>query len=134
MDRGAVPATLSAKRSAPERCRRRPWAVSALSIEAVVPPHRLGQIVGDRAGLRMDQIDEDVGLDPCRDRRHQQDRRTPLFVPCLAVMLADILRPGVPARMRSEEHTSELQSLMRISSAVFCLQKTTTIRLTTSPL
>src|SRR3546814_8883716 len=24
---------------------------------------------------------------------------------------------------RSEEHTSELQSLMRISSAVFCLQK-----------
>src|SRR3546814_2919937 len=26
---------------------------------------------------------------------------------------------------RSEEHTSELQSLMRISSAVFCLKKTT---------
>src|SRR3546814_1438759 len=28
---------------------------------------------------------------------------------------------------RSEEHTSELQSLMRISYAVFCLNKTTTI-------
>src|SRR3546814_3138762 len=28
---------------------------------------------------------------------------------------------------RSEEHTSELQSLMRISYAVFCLQKQTTI-------
>src|SRR3546814_6204503 len=27
------------------------------------------------------------------------------------------------ATVRSEEHTSELQSLMRISSAVFCLQK-----------
>src|SRR3546814_7141172 len=27
------------------------------------------------------------------------------------------------AEMRSEEHTSELQSLMRISYAVFCLQK-----------
>src|SRR3546814_7792477 len=27
------------------------------------------------------------------------------------------------ASQRSEEHTSELQSLMRISSAVFCLQK-----------
>src|SRR3546814_8160021 len=26
-------------------------------------------------------------------------------------------------RMRSEEHTSELQSLMRISYAVFCLKK-----------
>src|SRR3546814_8337354 len=31
---------------------------------------------------------------------------------------------GPPAR-RSEEHTSELQSLMRISYAVFCLKKTT---------
>src|SRR3546814_7517648 len=27
--------------------------------------------------------------------------------------------------LRSEEHTSELQSLMRISYAVFCLKKTT---------
>src|SRR3546814_10324683 len=29
----------------------------------------------------------------------------------------------VPFRPRSEEHTSELQSLMRISYAVFCLKK-----------
>src|SRR3546814_5379175 len=29
-------------------------------------------------------------------------------------------------RYRSEEHTSELQSLMRISYAVFCLKKKTT--------
>src|SRR3546814_5052855 len=28
-----------------------------------------------------------------------------------------------PAQRRSEEHTSELQSLMRISYAVFCLKK-----------
>src|SRR3546814_2159408 len=32
------------------------------------------------------------------------------------------------ARERSEEHTSELQSLMRISYAVFCLKKKTKIR------
>src|SRR3546814_19285301 len=32
--------------------------------------------------------------------------------------------PGHPSRgMRSEEHTSDLQSLMRISYAVFCLKK-----------
>src|SRR3546814_2781299 len=31
-----------------------------------------------------------------------------------------------PRAQRSEEHTSELQSLMRISYAVFCLTKTTT--------
>src|SRR3546814_7052241 len=32
---------------------------------------------------------------------------------------------AVLAGVRSEEHTSELQSLMRISYAVFCLKKTT---------
>src|SRR3546814_4141378 len=30
---------------------------------------------------------------------------------------------NVPETLRSEEHTSELQSLMRISYAVFCLKK-----------
>src|SRR3546814_7777494 len=40
--------------------------------------------------------------------------------------------PGGGARFcvaRSEEHTSELSSLMRISCAVFCLKKKTTIKL-----
>src|SRR3546814_1125063 len=32
-------------------------------------------------------------------------------------------RSKCPERTRSEEHTSELQSLMRISYAVFCLKK-----------
>src|SRR3546814_3174240 len=36
------------------------------------------------------------------------------------------LRQIVRASRRSEEHTSELQSLMRISYAVFCLKKKTT--------
>src|SRR3546814_5804366 len=42
--------------------------------------------------------------------------------PCLllAVSIASKVR-----RLRSEEHTSELQSLMRISYAVFCLKKKT---------
>src|SRR3546814_6650061 len=34
-------------------------------------------------------------------------------------------RGALVRRMRSEEHTSELQSLMRISYAVFCLKKKT---------
>src|SRR3546814_5051523 len=33
---------------------------------------------------------------------------------------------GPMSSIRSEEHTSELQSLMRISYAVFCLKKTNT--------
>src|SRR3546814_5464353 len=32
----------------------------------------------------------------------------------------------LPRNLRSEEHTSELQSLMRISYAVFCLKKKNT--------
>src|SRR3546814_2328125 len=33
------------------------------------------------------------------------------------------IQPGHAAQSRSEEHTSELQSLMRISYAVFCLKQ-----------
>src|SRR3546814_239125 len=36
---------------------------------------------------------------------------------------APVLDPTAPVLDRSEEHTSELQSLMRISYAVFCLKK-----------
>src|SRR3546814_4538827 len=42
-----------------------------------------------------------------------------------AVMLEKVARPKTTSApiLRSEEHTSELQSLMRISYAVFCLKK-----------
>src|SRR3546814_4100582 len=38
-------------------------------------------------------------------------------------MFGDTQRDGHEHLARSEEHTSELQSLMRISYAVFCLKK-----------
>src|SRR3546814_1161167 len=38
-----------------------------------------------------------------------------------------------PPPLRSEEHTSELQSLMRISYAVFCLKKTPIPHILPSP-
>src|SRR3546814_3355687 len=40
--------------------------------------------------------------------------------------VCDVVTLNVPlhSETRSEEHTSELQSLMRISYAVFCLKKT----------
>src|SRR3546814_7715626 len=44
-----------------------------------------------------------------------------LFSPSVGILAVYL------AEMRSEEHTSELQSLMRISYAVFCLQKKKTI-------
>src|SRR3546814_4014869 len=39
------------------------------------------------------------------------------------VPVVEAPRPGARPELRSEEHTSELQSLMRISYAVFCLKK-----------
>src|SRR3546814_9699246 len=42
------------------------------------------------------------------------------------VLNPDTLRQRLVLCLRSEEHTSELQSLMRISYAVFCLKKKNT--------
>src|SRR3546814_5149257 len=40
-----------------------------------------------------------------------------------AFLMLTRVDPGPAVVVRSEEHTSELQSLMRISYAVFCLKK-----------
>src|SRR3546814_2395596 len=53
---------------------------------------------------------------------YDDDGRIPLLT---AVRKAEIARIEAAAARRSEEHTSELQSLMRISYAVFCLKKKT---------
>src|SRR3546814_3564220 len=42
--------------------------------------------------------------------------------PCCSVLVS-LKPPDMPTPRRSEEHTSELQSLMRISYAVFCSKK-----------
>src|SRR3546814_7849790 len=56
-------------------------------------------------------------------REHAAGReRGEVVAAAIAVVLAE-LRIDVQAQPRSEEHTSELQSLMRISYAVFCLKK-----------
>src|SRR3546814_4465066 len=64
------------------------------------------------------------GLVPQARRRHdtvgwkaQRYRRPP------AGLTIDLDRTAMHLDERSEEHTSELQSLMRISYAVFCLKK-----------
>src|SRR3546814_7279972 len=54
---------------------------------------------------------------PAADRR----RRRQLVPQHLVLRPAQV--PGSVRLSRSEEHTSELQSLMRISYAVFCLKK-----------
>src|SRR3546814_10743217 len=79
--------------------------------------HRPGRLPGGQFAARSDEH-----LLPCgwRRRKHKDGRppessrtaRWRVQATCLAHKFS-----------RSEEHTSELQSLMRISYAVFCLKK-----------
>src|SRR3546814_8063675 len=49
-------------------------------------------------------------------------------------LVAEVTKAAVTTmEIRSEEHTSELQSLMRISYAVFCLKKKNQDKATTNP-
>src|SRR3546814_4709881 len=52
-------------------------------------------------------------------------RKTVLATAAAGLLADTTTSVAVSADFRSEEHTSELQSLMRISYAVFCLQKKT---------
>src|SRR3546814_10501680 len=66
-----------------------------------------------RAVIAVSILDEDLGQDEF-GRRGDPHRRA-----------IDFRMGYVAEPFRSEEHTSELQSLMRISYAVFCLKKKT---------
>src|SRR3546814_10869514 len=96
---------------------------------------RIGNIAG-HARRRLIETEAAVGADI--DRR--QRRRTALLAgerpgrEAIPVIFAGVVNGGggqvggravlqILIEERSEEHTSELQSLMRISYAVFCLKK-----------
>src|SRR3546814_5843062 len=70
------------------------------------------------------QVPAEVSPDPCESKpNHAQERsrgQTPKHAPCVSHHL--LQKRITPELSRSEEHTSEIQSLMRISYAVFCLQ------------
>src|SRR3546814_9783574 len=72
---------------------------------ALAQPHRLAEVGLVRQGdaLALDRLDDEGGDLTTLQRRLQ-------------------------GRQRSEEHTSELQSLMRKSYAVLCLKKNNTIQ------
>src|SRR3546814_8571924 len=65
---------------------------------------------------------------PGQEDKFDLQTQTPLvgFTPASILVAADSpVSPTDTPEDRSEEHTSELQSLMRISYAVFCLKKKT---------
>src|SRR3546814_2081827 len=68
-------------------------------------PHRTHHVGGSAASLSASSLSASLEVNPMK---------TPA---------PGSLRRALAALVRSEEHTSELQSLMRISYAVFCLKK-----------
>src|SRR3546814_7775225 len=78
--------------------------------DAAFITHALGVVARSR---NMSQLARDTGLTREGLYKALSDSGNPSFGTVLKVV-------------RSEEHTSELQSLMRISYAVFCLKKKTT--------
>src|SRR3546814_4317603 len=91
----------------------------------VAPPYRIAVVRGQPGGLRRNPVASDVTARKRRDPRRAAD--ADLVQPFLAMhrhcpFSAKHLQ-CCDVRFRSEEHTSELQSLMRISYAVFCLKK-----------
>src|SRR3546814_4543675 len=70
------------------------------------------------------------GAEPARRLSIKTCRNRGAFAPDVAITCgargAESASRNGPCFCRSEEHTSELQSLMRISYAVFCLKKKNT--------
>src|SRR3546814_1480157 len=80
---------------------------------------RVDRIGGAAAAARRTELLRPVDVAVGRHALHLDDVADLLPLHVLRVLAS---RP-VAAVLRSEEHTSELQSLMRISYAVFCLKK-----------
>src|SRR3546814_1474022 len=85
------------------------WQIGHTTLPYIASAEQLAPEPGHRAGERLrDELRGNLGADITQMR---------------VVELARDLPARAVALDRSEEHTSELQSLMRISYAVFCLKK-----------
>src|SRR3546814_4921661 len=84
----------------------------------------------DRHAVEQDAVERRIGirkyLAPGHKSSYVYDYRTHLLIIVLLIKVNARERRHANCRSqlyRSEEHTSELQSLMRLSYAVFCLTK-----------
>src|SRR3546814_150349 len=113
----------------PNREAPRGEELEILGVELVVPIDRAGPAIPEGKALRNVGGDEPgVGIGQVRADNQASDGAAHNVL--VVVRRANLGRglqdlPGRPLQggRRSEENTSELQSLMRISSAVFCLKK-----------
>src|SRR3546814_9493155 len=97
-----------------------------LQRRAIAREHRIAAIGGRHRREQMRRR-RDLGtharLIVERDRLAATVARRPDHLPALAAQPGREAGGSIAQAERSEEHTSELQSLMRISYAVFCLKK-----------
>src|SRR3546814_960879 len=80
-------------------------------------------IARSRRDVRRDGPPSGCRVEKPRQRSDRSTRIVPSTIACDARLGASTSRAIRAMPERSEEHTSELQSLMRISYAVFCLKK-----------
>src|SRR3546814_5259925 len=102
---------------------------------AILTAVRSGEVRG--AAWEEFDLEEKLWTIPAARMKASREHVIPLSAPALAILercrelrigSRSLVFPGARGDMpmsRSEEHTSELQSLMRISYAVFCLKKKT---------
>src|SRR3546814_5979011 len=122
-----------------DRHPQHPAGLARLAAHRVLPPRHAGRIRvhvgylhqparGSHQGLYhrpLRLIDEAAALTEHTVKAFDED---------IGELRGLIAEMGGLAEQRSEEHTSELQSLMSISYAVFCLKKTTLSRSNTTTL
>src|SRR3546814_3568345 len=109
---------------------------------AILRPADHDQHAAPRRGRRQVQDADEFrlcageGYRALRHRRHGRNRPSVAAMSAGAKVISWSVQNGAPTTARarcdpvskrSEEHTSELQSLMRISYAVFCLKKKKTL-------
>src|SRR3546814_3074551 len=96
------------------------WSSDVCSSDIAGAQARIAQVVQDAGigGRKLRGLFQIVrGRDKVALRTRQQAKAVPAFGGLAG------FQQGLVGRLRSEEHTSALQSLMSISYAVFCLNK-----------
>src|SRR3546814_2180092 len=112
---------------------RPPESTRTDSLFPCTPPFRSGARCVDSFGAPLlDESQQGVDLAHLGPRQRDVQQRRGVVAdrrsvsgsePAQLLDVAQGVDGGAVGQIRSEEHTSELQSLMRISYAVFCLKK-----------
>src|SRR3546814_3886279 len=107
------------------------WSSDVCTSDLVACPAHCHRHLVEVDAVAREQRRRALGLRVGQPHRLRRFEPAHLFGECCTVAAADVEQQAfeigtdldIHRRARSEEHTSELQSLMRISYAVFCLKK-----------